>query len=99
MSAIEVGPLRILPGKNWMYVSGKRIRLSTKQRRLIVHLGWCAKGYVTRRALNASVGYGLVGDECRYVDVLVSRVRKKLRDVCGENLIHPVRGDGYALYV
>lgn len=97
MNAIEVGPLRILPGENWVCVAGQRIRLSSKQRRLLVHLGWCARGYVTRRALSASLGYGSSGD-CRNLDILICRTRKKLELASGGTVgIRAINGHGYTL--
>lgn len=94
-----IGDLQVDYVRRSAHVRGIRVRLAQSEWEFLECLALCPRKLVTRRFL-LSVLHRHDGKRppIRSIDIIACRVRRKLRDACGENLIHHVWGDGYALY-
>ena len=96
--AIELGPLKILPGEQLARVGGRALMLSIRELHLLVELGRRADRIVSREELYL-VAWGRKMRPCdRSVDVYVRRLRVKLEGALPEwSFIHTHFGFGYRL--
>jgi len=94
-----LGDLEINYNRRSVFVQGTEVYLAQSEWEFLECLALCPRQLVTREFLLAVLHrYDGKKPPMRSIDTIASRVRKKLRDICGKNLIHPVRGTGYALY-
>jgi DNA-binding response OmpR family regulator len=94
--AIRSGDLVVDVGRRLATYGGEPLQLTTREFDLLAHLAGNPERIFTReQLLDRLWGNDYVGDQ-RTVDVHVSWLRTKLRDVDGHNYFRTVRGVGYA---
>lgn len=77
-----------------LIICGKRVKLCTKEFKLLAHLAAHADRAVSREELFASVWSGSkLSPESRTVDAHIRRLRQKITDA--PDLVSTVRGEGY----
>jgi two-component system alkaline phosphatase synthesis response regulator PhoP len=94
---IEAGDLHIEPQKNLVIKSGKEIRLSPKEYRLLVTLISAKGDVLNRQDLLAKTFKGVRDLEEGSIDTLVCRLRKKLGKYRGEESLETIHGVGYRM--
>ena len=93
---ISAGALEVDPVQRRARLAGRELQLSTKEFDLLALLAGHPERIYTRDQLLSRVwGYDFAGDT-RTVDVHVSWLRGKLREIDGQNHFRTVRGVGYA---
>ena len=76
---------------------GWRVALTAAESAILAALGEAPGRPISREALASRMGRQLGGPHDRSVDVLVSRIRRKLAVGCDEELIRSIRNVGYML--
>ncbi len=93
---MEIGQVRVDVARREVTVGDRALHLTTKEFDLLVFMAAHPGRIFTRDQLLARIwGYDYTGDG-RTVDVHVSWLRSKLREVDGRNYFRTVRGVGYA---
>lgn len=93
---MEIGQVRVDVARREVTVGDRALHLTTKEFDLLVFMASHPGRIFTRDQLLARIwGYDYTGDG-RTVDVHVSWLRSKLREVDGRNYFRTVRGVGYA---
>lgn len=93
---MEIGQVRVDVARREVTVGDEVLHLTTKEFDLLVFMASHPGRIFTRDQLLARIwGYDYTGDG-RTVDVHVSWLRSKLREVNGRNYFRTVRGVGYA---
>lgn len=92
------GPIWMLDSQLWRLTSptGELADLSMAELRLIAALVQASGRILSRNQLIEASGTGHEPFD-RAVDVALSRIRRKLAPLGGDNLIRTVRGEGYAI--
>jgi DNA-binding response OmpR family regulator len=97
-SHIVFGQFELDLNQRQLHVGPTEIALTTIEFKLLCALLQTPNRAVSRQALAAAVQPGSYRPLDRAVDVQVTRLRKKLREASnGRDVIHTVRGEGYAL--
>jgi DNA-binding response OmpR family regulator len=97
-SHIVFGQFELNLNQRQLHVGPTEIALTTIEFKLLCALLQTPNRAVSRQALAAAVQPGSYRPLDRAVDVQVTRLRKKLREAAhGRDVIHTVRGEGYAL--
>ena len=97
LEALSIGNLQLLVESRSVLVDGRSVHLTTKERALL-ELLLLRKGMVITKEVLMNHLYGDVDQpEVKIVDVLVSRLCKKLLDAGSNNAIGTVWGQGYVL--
>jgi DNA-binding response OmpR family regulator len=90
------GRLEIRPHEHAALVDGRALGLTVRELQLLVTLASRPQRIMTREELFTEVWGAPPRSEDRSVDVYVSRLRAKLREVLpGQQLIHTHNGIGY----
>ena len=105
--AVERGGVESLAvGGGWAFdrgsrclvgVEGRRVVLTAAEGAIMAALGEATGRPVSREALAMRMGRRLRGPDDRSIDVLVSRIRRKLAVQCDGELIRSIRNVGYML--
>ena len=80
-----------------MGAQGRRVVLTAAESAIMAALGEAPGRPVSREALAARMGRKPAGPDDRSIDVLVSRIRRKLAAQCEGELIRSIRNVGYML--
>jgi len=94
---LVVGDLRIDPQSRTVERAGRRIELSPKEFALLEYLARNAGHPVGRTMLLEHVWDCRFDPQTNVIDVHINRLRRKVDDGAGTELIHTVRGVGYVL--
>lgn len=95
---VRVGPLSLDVRHSHAFVDGRMLQLTRGEFALLLALASEAGKPVHRETLAASVGVSASHGRRRSVDMLVCRVRRKLRELAGDALeLETVYGRGYLL--
>ncbi|MEP7041231.1 MAG: response regulator transcription factor, partial [Chloroflexota bacterium] len=93
---VRSGALAIDLGRHLATFGGEPLRLTTKEFELLAHLAAHPGRIYTREQLLSRFWPFDFGGDSRTVDVHISWLRSKLRDLDGHNYFRTVRGVGYA---
>jgi two-component system alkaline phosphatase synthesis response regulator PhoP len=96
VTEIRSGPLVIDPSRHLATFDGEPMRLTTKEFELLAHLSAHPGRIFTRDQLLTRIWPFDFGGDSRTVDVHISWLRSKLRELDGHNYFRTVRGVGYA---
>jgi DNA-binding response OmpR family regulator len=97
-SAIELGPLRVLPEDRLARINGRTLMLSSRETHLLIALARRAGRLVDRDELSRLAWGRTLRQGDRSVDVYVRRLRVKLEEAApGWRFIHTHVGLGYRL--
>jgi two-component system cell cycle response regulator CtrA len=98
-SMIRTGDLVVNLDTKTVEVNGARVRLTSKEYRILELLSLRKGTALTRRTLLDHLYGGMDEPAPKIIDVFISMVRKKLADASnGRNYIETVPGPGYALH-
>jgi DNA-binding response OmpR family regulator len=95
---LSVGDLRVDPATRGAWYSEQPLLLTSSEFDLLLFLAANAGEVMSRRVIYQEVRGAAYDEFDRSIDLMVSRLRQKLRDAAGNVLIKSVRGVGY-LYV
>lgn len=93
------GPLELQAQKHRCLCHGQEVRLSPKEFELLLALARSPGRVYTREELSHTLWRGELPTTSNVIDVHLSNLRTKLREVGGYGLIRTLRGMGYALKV
>lgn len=97
-SHLVFGPFELDLTQRRLHAGSTEVALTTIEFKLLCALLHTPNRAVSRQTLAAAVQPGSYRPLDRAVDVQVTRLRKKLREASrGRDVIHTVRGEGYAL--
>ena len=83
--------------RRFVGTEGRRVALTAAEGAIMAALAEHPGRPITREALAMRMGRRLGGPDDRSIDVLVSRIRRKLAARCGSGLIRSIRNVGYML--
>jgi len=96
-NALQVGELVVAPSRGTATIARQPLQLTPTQYRLLTYLASHAGVVLSRRALAQALwGYADSGTD-HMIDVHVARIRRKIRESGGEQIIVTVHGAGYVL--
>jgi DNA-binding response OmpR family regulator len=94
---IDIGELRINTSRKQVSYKGQEIELTAKEYAILEYLAFNHDGVVTREMLEEHVWDCEHGAFSNVIDVLISRIRKKLDPENTEAVIKTVKGLGYVI--
>jgi DNA-binding response OmpR family regulator len=94
---IGIGELNINTSRKQVFYKGKEVELTAKEYAILEYLAFNHNGVVTREMLEEHVWDCEHGAFSNVIDVLISRIRKKLDSENTEAVIKTVKGLGYVI--
>jgi DNA-binding response OmpR family regulator len=94
-NVISIDDLQIHPSKNYATIAGKEIKLSPKEFTLLTTLLYARGNILNRNQLISRINERYIEIEDGTIDTLICRLRTKLGDPIGPQLIETVYGKGY----
>ncbi len=96
---VEVGPLTLDPLHRSVEMKGRRAQLSDAEFKVLLTLATSEAGIVDKSSLLKTLYDAEVLEDTRIVEVYISNIRRKLRDLHDMELILNFRGRGWKLVV
>jgi two-component system, OmpR family, copper resistance phosphate regulon response regulator CusR len=93
----QAGPLQLWPSRRLAQCQGQELRLSPKEFDLLAALMRQPGRVVTRTELMSEVWSDTLGTESNVLDVHVSSIRKKCRELALPDVLRTIRGVGYTV--
>lgn len=94
---IHVGALTLNRLERTAFLDGMEIDLQTTEFKILEYFMRHARQVITRTMLLEAIWDYNFDPQTNIVDVHISRLRRKLAEVCDADFIHTVRGAGYVL--
>jgi two-component system KDP operon response regulator KdpE len=96
---IQIGPLTLDPFHRTVEMNGRKTVLSDAEYKVLATLATSEDGVVSKPVLLKRLYDSDALEETRIVEVYISNIRRKLRELCESELILNFRGRGWKLIV